>query len=481
MSKKVIKTQNKNSFKAHPITIFDNLKPLLLVLLLPLLKALINAVLRREINGLFLNEFLALAVLLTYSVLKWRVFSLKLTENTVQITKGLFLRRVAEIPISKISTVGMTTTLPDRAFGSATLRINTEAGKKGRTDYEIRLKRADALLVAEALSFESSAQTLKFSPVRVAIMSAAASSAFTGLIFTVPVIKTAGELLGTAIEEVLIDRINAVSLLNKVFPPIINTITIIFLLLYSVSFLVSFLRCVNFKATLGNGKIEISNGLLTKRRVSFKIKTVNCALIEQAPLMRMCRRYLVRVGIGGYGDNKGNKGVVVPSAKKYEVHKLFTALFPRVKVPDRMIRPSLYARYRFYLIPTVYTAVLIAAYLLMINLFPAFKDLINFGGVIAAVVLVYYFSLAEYNVKNSALAINDVIYAKYTHWAATREMFCEADRIGVINITRWPLDRRIGTCGIRFTVRSENAESIKVKHINYKEVMDRLSEFYHFE
>ena len=475
------KSRSPKVYKAHKIAIFYNLKPVLFVLLLPIIKALINSLLRREINGFFLSESLILAVLFTYGVLKWRNFSISITDNLVKVSSGLFLRRTAEISVDKISTIQRVRTLPDRIFGSTTLTINTEAGRKGKADYKMRLCRVDADEIYNTLSGTTTAKTLKFSPLRVAVMSAAASSAFTGIILIVPAIKTAGNLLGTAIEEALIDRINEVSLINRLFPPIINTITIIFLSLYGVAVAVSFFRSVNFKVSIGSGKIEISNGLLTLRKISFKKKTVNCAVIEQAPLMRMCKRYLVRVGVGGYGDNKGNKGVVVPSAKRNEVHELFGAVFPNVQKPETLIRPSIKARPRFHFKPTIFTAIMLAVYIVLSDKFPAFDELIIFGGIIAAIVLVYYYTLAEYNARRSAIGISNIIYAKYTHWAATREMFCEADRIGIINITKWPLDRKIGTCNIKLTVRSENAESIRVKHIDYDEIKEQLSDFYKFE
>ncbi len=472
----------RHSYTAHPVMVLHYLKPFLFVLLLPLLKALIGALMKRQVNGLVLNELIISVVIIVYTTIKWKTVKITVSDTSVQIASGLLFRRFTEIPVEKISTIETIRYISDRIFGSVTLRINTEAGRKGKADCEIKLSRHDAEQIRTTLSKIETARTLKFSAVRVAVMAATASSAFTGLVFTVPIIKKAGDLLGTAIEEILLARINAVSeATNRFLPPIINTVTIVFVALYTVSFLISFFRCVNFHLRLGPEKMEIANGLITRRTITFKTKTVNSVLIEQTPLMRFFKRYLVRVSVGGYGDNRGNKAVVVPSAKKAEVNDLFCVLFPNVETSKRLIRPKLSSRHRFYFIPTIFLIISVAAYFVFSKLFPVFKALLAFAFIISVVILIYYYNLAAYNVKNSVISVSRILYAKYTRWSATREMYCEADRVGVIRITQWPADRKYGTCNIRLTVRSENAESITVKHINYNEIKTELCNFYNFE
>lgn len=469
-------------YKAHPITIFNYLKPFLFVLLLPVLKALSEALMKREVNGIILNEVIAAMAIIVYSTIKWKKFKFTVSKNEIEISTGLIFNSISIIQTSKISSIEEIRSIGDYILGSTTLKINTEAGRTGKSDYEIRLFCKDADKVRKILVVKESEKSIKFSAVRVAVMAATASSAFAGLIVVVPIIKKIGDLLGTAIEKTLFEKINEVSsILDNYIPHIINTVTVIFLLLYGISFLVTFFRCVNFRIKIGNEKMIIKSGLLTHRKITFGIKPVNSIVIEQTPFMRCMKRFLIRVGIAGYGDKKGDKAIIVPSAKKTEVKDFFAILFPNMKISEDFICPDKKSQKRFYNIPTVFFVISLVCCVLLKHFFPVFNDLINFVSVVCLVIIFYYYYLAGYNAKNSKISVSKVIYAKYTRWSAIREMYCDAEKVGIIRITKWPADFKYGTCNIKLIVRSESSESITVKHINYKIIQEEFAKFYGYE
>lgn len=469
----------KRSFRAHPAMVISFLKPFLFILLIPLFRALVQAVLKRQVSNLLLSELLLSVVIFGCSVIKWHKFNITIGQSHIFVFSGVFSRRQAKIPINKISTIDAIRYPLDFILGSVTLKINTEAGRIGKADYKIKLKRTDAEYIIQSFGGGKKVKNIKFSAVRVAVMAATASSAFTGLIIVVPIINQIGELLGTAISEILLERISSVSkALGNYVPPIVNTITIIFLLSYASAFLISFFKCVNFRVGFSDNKMKISSGIFAKRQVLFKTSAVNSICIEQTPFMRLFKRYLLRVGIGGYGDRKGDKAIVVPSAKHNEVKEFFSIFFPSVDISKKLIKPGPSSRMRFYFIPTIFLLVIVAGYGILLAIFPVFRELLVFALLVNGCIVVYYYNLAEYNVKNSAISISNIIYSKYTRWSATREMFCEAKRIGMIHITKWPADKRRGTCNVRLTVRSEDAESITIKHISYKELLEDIRKIY---
>lgn len=480
----------KRSFTAHPIQVFYYLKPTVFILLIPIFRTVILALAGHKTNKFFLSEIILAALIVVYSIIKWRRFNLLLTNEKIIIKEGLFLSAITEIKKESISSLQTVRKIADRIFGCVTLRINTESGRKGRADFEIKLSRRDARFLSDELFQTDEQKIIKFSVVRVAIMAATASSAFSGLIFIVPLIRQLGTLLGTAIEELLLNRINQISAAaSKIIPPVINTVTIIFLSLYATAFLISFFKYVNFFVRLSNGVMRITSGLLTRIDVFFRVKSVNSAIIEQTPLMRLLNRYLVRVSVGGYGDNKGYKAVVIPSAREREVKKLFAGFFPDIEAgkPKNKnngaprtteIRPHKKSRSRFYFIPTVFFVAAFVVYFVFSKKFPVFSEVMTFALLVSTAIVLYYCNLADYNFRNSKIRISDIVYAKYSRWASTREMFCKSERIGLIHLTMWPADRRCNTCNIRLTERSENAETISVKHIPYNEIKSQLVGFY---
>lgn len=471
----------KRTFFAHPLMVLHYLKPFLFVLLIPLFRAVVDAVFNRQINGLLFNEAVICVVTIVYSVKKWKNLKIEITSSSIKVISGVLFKRTADIPISKLSTVQSVRYIGDRIFGAVTLRINTESGRKGKPDFEVKLYSSDIKNISDIFGIGKT-KTIKFSAIRLALMAAASSSAFTGLVFIVPVIKQSGLLLGTAIEQILLDRINeANAVVGGFIPPVINTVTVVFLFLYLVAFLISFLKYINFKLSVSDKTLEVNTGIITRVNTAFKIKSVNSAIIERKPLMRFFGRYVVRVSIGGYGDNKGYKPVIIPSAKENEVKGLFSDIFPRAEIRNALINPQKKSQKRFYITPIILFTVSLVSYFIFANLFPIFEDILLFSLLVIMTILIYYLNLAKYNAKKSAISVATILYARYTRWSATREMFCEADRVGLIKIIKWPIDRGFNTCNIRITERSESAESITVKHIDYDEINKRLKKLYKYE
>lgn len=468
-----------NVYRAHPFIIFSYIKPFLFILLFPLFRAVVEFLAGGQFDNFVFGEVLALLLLFGYAIIKWRNFSLENCEKSLKIRTGLFAVREAVLLKEKISTIEITRNPFDVMFRCVTMKINTEAGMRGRADYEFKISQSAAEAITNDISGLDVRVTVKFSPIRVAVMAAATSSSVTGMIIAVPLINRTGNLLGLALEDVLLQRINDVSrIFERYVPPIVNTVTLLFLFFYFLAFLYSFFKYVGFKLTLGDDDLEIRSGFLVRKRVRFKTEAVNTVCVEQNPLMRLIRRCLLRVEIGGYGNGRGEKAVIIPSATVNETKRIFSMVFPQVRPDGDYIRPPKHSCYRFFVVPLLLLAVLIAAYFVLVTFFPLFRDLIGFLALILFCVLLYYFELARYNFAESRVCFGEAIYVKASKWTKSREVYCDASRVGLISITKFPADMRKGTCNTKIIMRSEGAESISIKHIPYDEVMGQISRLY---
>ena len=56
-----------------------------------------------------------------------------------------------------------------------------------------------------------------------------------------------------------------------------------------------------------------------------------------------------------------------------------------------------------------------------------------------------------------------------------RELYCDKNKIGIIKLYQTPADRRRKTCKLKFMVRSETANWVKVKNLDKKRVIDNLN------
>lgn len=396
----------KQEFKAHPLMILSLIKPFLFVLILPVLKGAVQYLIYRRITGVFTLEAAALIVMLLAAFLRFRSFSIVCGKNGVKIREGVFLKKTSYIAVSKLSSVQTVQNPLDAVFGAVTYCVNTEAGKKGKTDFKFKLSLKNSKKVSELLYGKSDYTAVRFSFVKVAVMAATTSSAVTGMIIGVPIINKAGKLLGLALDSILLNEINNVSgQVKSYFPPIVSAITLIFLLSYAVSFVYSFLKYINFKLFLEKDKLEVRSGFFVRSRTSFKKSSVNDVIIDQTPLMRLFKRYAMKVSVGGYGNSKSE----------------------------------------------------------------------------TAAVLLYYSYLCIFDFRFGKLRIGDNIYAQGIKGFNTYEFYCPKENVGEIKIIRTLPARKYGTCTVTVSVRSESADSVTVRHLDYGSVKQNIFEVYNIK
>ncbi len=469
----------KTIFKAHPIMIVRLMKPYLFVLILPLLRALIQYVTNGEIDGLLGLELIAFGFVVAIAVLGWLSISITACDQYITIKKGFLIKSCAVIEISRLSSISLKQSIIGYIFKSVDCAINTEAGRPQKSDFEIKMHTSDAKRLFKIVYGQEKQDIVKFSAYRIALLAATTSTAATGIIVGVPIINKASDLVGVAISDMLLNEINRVSSrFDSVFPPIVNTATLILLFAYIVSFVVSFLKNVNFKLKSGKNSVEVQAGVLVRKRIMFKKSKVNNICFEQTPLMRMIKKHSMRASIGGYGDEKGEKAVVVPVAKHSELEQQLNKHFPYLEPDGDTLAPqrTILNLNRFLYIPAIFALLIMAAGAALALIFPYFDRFVLFLTLIALGIDLYYTSICYHNYKYGKLCMGQHLLASGSVGFTIRELYCNKNKIGVIKITQTPADRRFKTCKVRLTVRSENADSVRVKNINIKSTKTLLSQ-----
>ncbi|MBR4123758.1 MAG: PH domain-containing protein, partial [Clostridia bacterium] len=424
-----------------------------------------------EINGFFKFEFLVFGVIIAIAALRCMAFRVSCDNDSVYIRTGILFIKRCEIQISKLSSVQTARNPFDVIFGSVTFRINTEAGTYKRSDFEFKLRFSDAKELSKMLYGGEEVSKQRFSPIKVAIMAAATSSAFTGMIIGVPIINRAGNLLGIALSEMLLDEINNVSAkIETHFPPIVNTVSLVLLLGYAISFIYSFLKFVNFRVIMGEKKLEVCSGFFTRVRTAFKRSSVNDVKIEQTALMLLLKRYSLKVSVGGFGDPKSESQVMVPSGRYGEIKKDFSFYFPFLTPQSNYIEPkrSLLNQSRFLFWPSVLLIVVLAVSISSAIIFDEFTRFIFFLTFVALCFVFYYayISLLEY--KNGKICFGNNVLVQSKRGLRTCEMYCPKEKIGQIRLLRVFTDFYYKTCKVRITLCSESADSIQLRHIDYE-------------
>ncbi len=469
----------KKVYKAHPIMVLKLLKPILFILLLPVIRAPLQYIVRGEIDGLLMFEILFFAAIILIAVLRCLAFRVIYEEDRVIIKTGILLKRLSEIDISKLSSVQTVRNPMDIIFGAMTFCINTEAGTKNKPDFEFKLKFKEGKELANMLYGGETFSKQRISAFKVALLSAATSSAFTGMIIGVPLINKAGNLLGLALSDMLLNEINNLS--SKIethFPPIVNTLSLILLLGYGISFVYSFLKFLNFRIVFGEKKFEVRSGLITKRRTAFSRASVNDLKIEQTALMILFKQFSMKVSVGGFGETKGESQVVIPCGKYKELMQDFSRYFPFLAPDGKALRAKKgklqYSRFLYW--PTVYLLVTLAVSIPAIIIFDELTRFFFFLTLICLFLIFYYAYVCSLEYIRNEVCFGKNIFARSKNGLRTYELYCPQEKVGQIKITRFFTDFYYKTCKVRITVCSEAADSILLRHLDYNESRTKIYE-----
>ncbi|MBO5211185.1 MAG: PH domain-containing protein [Clostridia bacterium] len=471
-------------FRAHPLMIFNFLKPFLFVLLIPVVRGLIQYAASGEYDSILKFEIVLSVALFVIGFLRWWCFKLILNEekHTITVISGLFFRRTAKINVDRLSSVQTKQNPLEFIFRAVTFRINTEAGNIGKADYEFKLSMKSAKAVSTLLYGKGDNKKIRFSLFKIAVLAATTSSAFTGILVGVPLIYRAGNLLEIAISDMLINEINNVS--NKIetyFPPVVNAISLVFLGSYLISFLYSLFKYLNFRLRLGQDKMEIRSGFFVRTRTAFKKAAINNVRIEQSFLMLLLRRFAMRVSVGGYGESKSRSEVVIPLEKGQEIRKHFAEYLPFFKCDTGVFikpRPTAVNRSRFLFFPTIY---FISAVVLTIILGNRFDDFDRFAlfclWVVGTLIIIHaWFCLFE--CFKGKVDFGENVFIRSRKGFKTCELYCPKENVGEVKLVRFPADMWHHTCRLRITVRSERADSLCVRHLDYETVKKTVNEYF---
>lgn len=473
-------------YKAHPLMIITFLKPFLVFLLLPVFNGIRQYIQYKKYDSILGAEIFLLTVIICIAFFRWHSFSLfcDTEKNTVTIKRGLVFKRKATIAISKLSSVQTARGPLDVIFRSVTYQINTEAGVSSKSDFEFKMGFKNSKELSAILYGKNEAPPVKFPAIKVAILAATTSSAFTGIIVGVPVLNRAGKLLGIAISDMLLNEINHVSSkIQTYFPPIVNTVSLIILISYLISFIYSFLKFVNFKLFLNDKNIEVRAGLFIRNRTSFRKSAINDIRIEQTPIMLLLRRFAMKVSVGGYGDGKGESEVIIPLENDNEMKKRIADYFSFLMTDKNGISPkrNYLTRSRFLFWPSIFLiATLITAILLSLR-FTDFTRFIFFLTFIACLLIFCKAYLGLFEYYKGTIKLGDNIFCRSNRGFRTCEIYCPKEKVGEIVITRFPTDLFYKTCKVKVSVRSERADSLRIRNIDYETAKKQIYNCFNIE
>lgn len=474
----------KKVYRAHPLMLLSKVKPFLLIFILPVVKAFLQYIIKGRIIDIIGVEITFFVIVTIIAAIQCFRFKLIIDEDTITVKSGFVFRKTARIKFSRLSSIQVQQNPLDKLCRAVTYSINTEAGSRNRSDFRFKLSLKSSKEIYNLIYKDSQVAKFRFSPLKVAVMAATTSSAAMGLLIGVPIVYRAGNLLGLALSDMLLNEINNVS--NKIetyFPPIVNTVSLIFLLAYGVSFVYTLAKYINFKLKLGENSLEVRTGLFVRSSTVFKKRCVNNVKIEQTPLMHLVKRFAMKVSVGGFGEKKAVSQIIVPSGKWEEIENEFNKYFPFLSTHGNTIssKRGLETQSRFLFWPAVYLGLVLLISFVLAQKYQDFGKLILFLTLVAVCAVFYHAYTSLYEYKHGKLSLGDNVYARSIKRFNTFSLYCPKENVGQIKITRFWLDFKKNTCKVKITVCSERADSTRVRLLDYEQVVEEISDCFNVQ
>lgn len=298
--------------RMHPAYVLTQLPRFFWLLVLPLMRRLIEW----KNIGLAGKLPLLIAVFLIFAAafLRWQTQRWAIRGNALLLSNGLFFRRQFRIPFPLIAAVRESRGPLLRLFGAQRIQIETAASRKAAQSMTLYLGKHEAEALLTAYAGEGSFQPVSRMRVRDTLLAALSTSNFAlGLFAAAPVLRGAGNLFGTLVQERLWGVLTSAQRLAAAYvPPMLTAIALLALLGWALHVLKLLEQYHRFTLLQNSTSLATRSGLIVKRRLLMRHARLSAFTIRQTPPLLFIRRVQVGVLYAGRTGGRGEKTLLMP-------------------------------------------------------------------------------------------------------------------------------------------------------------------------
>ena len=112
------------------------IKRYIFVLLIPVVRSLLNFGTGGVISKLIFGELVLSIIIIAIAIIRWRQYNIVVHNGFLRVSYGFFIKRIAVIPLNKISGLYIYKNPYTTLFGAARVTIDTDAGYKKKSDFD---------------------------------------------------------------------------------------------------------------------------------------------------------------------------------------------------------------------------------------------------------------------------------------------------------------------------------------------------------
>lgn len=475
--------------RSHPINILEKISRFLILLVLPLLRAIISGV-RAIIQGdisivQWLYEWargswfdiLTLCTILFLGLFSWFRYVYNLSDDGIMIRQGFIFPRYRFISYQKISVITIENTYYLRPFKAAKLCADTDGGGVKNSDFEITMRRKQ---VEELIKLTQNAivrnNTLKkvYLPKNfyIAVLSFLSSNSLTGVLFAYALVAGATKIFGQVVEDMVLEQLTfyASFFVSDTMPLMAAVLTFLMIFGWLISFSKNLVRHLKFSAIRQGGLINIKSGVVTKHEYYIATKRINLVELRQNIVTKTFGLYTTLIHSNGYGKKKDELSVLMPAGSNHDITENLKLLVPEIPFSEKKIKPKVKYITRILMPTTV--AIFATSYLTrrVVEYYPDFSQFISYIGMVFSAGFGLYFVVKVISFFHTGIGVNNKAFTLYyTKGLQILTIAVPKKRIVKTRIKRTFFQLGAGSCDVIFYTSSEGTLRHKVANMNYNE------------
>lgn len=458
--------------RMHPAYALTQLPRFFWLLILPLMRRLIEW--KKEGLAGKLPLFIAVLLIFTAAFLRWQTRRWAIRGNALLLSNGLFFCRQFRIPFAHISAVRESRGPLLRLFGARRLQIETAASRKAAQTMALYLGKHDADALLTAYAGEELLQPVSRMRIRDTLLAALSTSNFAlGLFAAAPLLRGAGNLFGTLVQERLWDVLTSAQRLAAAYvPPLLTAIALLALLGWALHVL-KLLEQYHRFVLLQNGiALATQSGLIVQRRLWMRQNEISAFTLRQTPPLLFIRRVQAGVLYAGRTGGRGEETLLMPVYPSCEAKKLIRSL--RGSCPEITVHIPPKEGWRAYLPAFMQVCVLtgVGVFLIFFTSAPL-RTIFWAGAVLLPLLILFYFPARRREKREGISAGLQAIRTVkgFSEWSV---FFLPGALRGVLaRQSPGQAERRI--CTARVCFRTTRGERFSLHHLplnSYKNELD---------
>lgn len=469
--------------KTHPYSFIKHLRISILLILLSVLQQLLVQPLGilAIIASLGVNA-LYVFVVIGYYMTDYQNLRYRQDRNGISIRRGVIIHKKYRVPYRRIHTVVFYRSALSSMFGAEKISADTPAGSQKKYDISGYFSNKKAREFRRLLFRDQEASaSYKAKPIGLILISALWSNPITGLVFIVPIILGAGQLLGREMTRALLTSSvrSQYQWTAYLISPLARVLASLIILCWAISMLVVFMRYAGFRSARVGGLLVITRGFLSRSMTCIRTEALSAVHQEQSLLMKLMHLRRCSVSVVGSGKMKTDRGLLVCAEESRVAKQTMSELTGIELTETAHLRPAKGTLFSYVLFP-LSMIVLTLVLLPFSNMLPIISRIGNMFLILLLLAEIWWLFFRLFAHRRACIAQTET-HAVIGHFQrlTMKKTYIPFEKLQCIEIRQNPVQKKFGTCSLKVYLYGEKKFSCLVKHFWLSEVQQIAGEWSH--